>query len=669
MDPEDDYGPSDLRRGDVLYESDAESEDGLTNVELADMLYTRDWTSIKTDEDADAFVTDLLQHATPNERAYISNIYLGKWNGGNALKIIADKIVAMKEYLSEMEADAQAHRSRLSQTDVDDTFLKNLYVPPVVTNKMLQFMEEFYDREMAAQQADPKYEEHLANDLIPVRGGGEPVDGIDDPHDKRMYRLLQFADALHDFDPAPPFENSNRVGVDRDDIIKSMDIEVPLDLRKSLKDLIDECKEASDENTAMKYRRSLAEDFPKGYVHRPYDAVAFIPAFVDYLKARDKIEFPDGTVDNPLWDIDILRRFDVPQALQYVEGDLWEAFRTQEGAQSHRSGMRSVEVWCPLIDAGKVKTEKVYQDTKTPHDIARSNRRIQTHKKTVYMAQITDLVVKLKDYFGEKVTFVVDASDNQMTRMVLATDKIDAAIARQFIIEEDDSERPEVQWTYAICDANVLDAATHFKEPWQDQENPSVSSVATGCVYRGDCDKTKIKLLGVNTANEVKYSIDGVESTQGHSLQLYSANDMAKAMQRKLARRESDLSEELACKRVCDWGQVEHCVNQSTPEHRFVFTSSDRLAGYYGIYRRASVLSINRRNHDSFMVPTVSELLQCTFTMFKPEAVRDDTLLFDTLGVALGGGDAPLPPSKHPIVTMGLIALTVMMAVIGSFTV
>ena len=144
----DDYGPSDVRAGDVLYEEPGDTnddEDDLSNVEIADILYTRDWTSISTDDDADAFVVDLLQHATPNERAYISNIYLGKWNGSNALKIIRDKIVAMRTYLADLEARAQEFRADLSDSDVRDTFLQNLNVPPVITNQMIRFMEEFYD--------------------------------------------------------------------------------------------------------------------------------------------------------------------------------------------------------------------------------------------------------------------------------------------------------------------------------------------------------------------------------------------------------------------------------------------------------------------------------------------------------------------------------------------
>jgi len=629
----DDYGPSDVRAGDVLYEEPGDTnddEDDLSNVEIADILYTRDWTSISTDDDADAFVVDLLQHATPNERAYISNIYLGKWNGSNALKIIRDKIVAMRTYLADLEARAQEFRADLSDSDVRDTFLQNLNVPPVITNQMIRFMEEFYEKELVAQQGIAAQQTRG----IPVSGGSAP--GIEDKYDYRLYQLLQLADALHDFDPAPPFDSASRVTVDRENIISSMGIVVPKDLIKSLDNLVDD---AADEATAKRYRRCLHEDFPRDYMHRPYDAIAYIPAFIDYMKGHDRIEFPDGAViDNPLWDVDILRRFDIPAALNAVEGDLWEAFRIQERAQPHRSGLVSVEVWCPLIEKGKVETGKVYPDNKTPRQAAKSNRDIKTHKKTVRMAQITNLVKKLKDFFGNTVTFIVDASDNQMTRMVIATEKIDGAISRQFLIDRDgDSERPKVNWTYAICDANVLDAVKHFKEPWQDQASPEVSRAVTGSVYREE-DSTKIELLGVNRANEVKYSIDGVSITQSHAMELYSSNDMAKAMQRKLIRGNGDVSEELACKRVCDWGQVEHCVQHSSPDRRFVFASSDRLAGYYGIYRHASVLSINRRNHTHFMVPTVSELLQCTFTMSKPEAVRDNTLIVDALGAESSGG-------------------------------
>lgn len=665
-----------LPPGEVVYEEpdehdyNDESDDGyrdgsyvapeeLSAVDIADLLYTRDWTEIETDAEATAFVTDVLQHATANEREYISNIYHGRSNAVARLKVIADRITALKEYLADIEAGVDVYRQDLRTDDIADTFYDR--VPEArpeaqAMNELLGFMESWYKTESET----PYLPLEIMGTQVSVRGGGK--DGIEDSHDIRIYRLMQLADALHDFDPTPPFKDAKKYNVPREKIIESMDISVPAELARSLEHL--------EKINGSKYSAYKSEELPPGYSPRSHDMIACIPAFVDFMKENREIQFPDGrSAENPLWDVDLLRRFDVRSALTFMKGELWEAFRIQERAGRHRSGMISSEVWCPLYEQGKVKKEKQYAPKKTASEIRNLDKKILTHKKTVYMAQITSLVTRMKSYFGPgETTFVLDASDDQMSRMIIATEKIDAAIAREFIVKDDERSKNELpvasaksrsKWHYKVCDANLFDGASHFKKPWMDYADPGVSVHATGAVFRKE-DPYKITLLGVNAKKEVTYSLNGAPAvTVSHESQYFSSNNMSVAMQTKIKLGHQDLSEELACKRVCDWGQIEHCKVSTTPENRYVFVSSDRLAGLYAVYRGVSLLSINRKHHDHFQTPTVPKLLQCTFTMYKPEAERNDDLIFDSLGavVALPKTGGSRNRSFALQVIMGLVAI------------
>ena len=75
-----------VEEDDLGGDSDSEPRD----IEVADTLYTQPWTEIETDDDARAFVSGLLEHATESEREYISNIYHGRSNTVVALQVIAD---------------------------------------------------------------------------------------------------------------------------------------------------------------------------------------------------------------------------------------------------------------------------------------------------------------------------------------------------------------------------------------------------------------------------------------------------------------------------------------------------------------------------------------------------------------------------------------------------
>lgn len=630
------------------YDSDYDSDDLLepTPTDIANELYTRDWTEVDTDAKADAFVANLLKDASLNEREYIRNIHVGANNRGAAVRIIEDKIRELETYLSELDEESDEYRASLSAADVDDTFLDRLVAVP-----LLEFLKMHLSVERDARPV-------ATGTAIAVRGGGVQ----DDPHDYKVNQLLQYTDALHDFDPTPPSTDRRRKAVPREHIYKAMGLQIPIGLEDKLPDstraAIDKALKSDNNNV----RNVVFQD-------RPHDMIAHIPSFMEYMKTHKHLKFPDGSsCDNPLWGYDLLRRFDVNNALRATRGDLWEAFRVQEQADNHDSGMISPEVWCPLYSHYKVKTEKIHDPLKAPEKVAKATSEIKTYKKVVYLAQITSLVKKMKDYFGDiETTFILDESDNQLSRMIIATEKIDGAISREFMVRTGvigadmpiEAPVPRPKWHYKICDANFIDGPTHFKEDWKrnDYPDPEVSTAETGPVYR-DEDPFKIVLMGVK-GRQVTFNKFGTEVTQDEDVKDFSVKNMALLMNGRINDKNPELRDYLTCKRVCDWGQVEHCKTQTTGTHRYVFVSSDRLAGAYAIYRGVSLLSLNRMNHVTLSVPTVSEMLQCTFTMYKSEAVRKEASVIDSLGrVVVSSGGAESRPTNLAIsVVMGVVAV------------
>lgn len=551
-------------------------EEDLTDIEIADLLYTRDWTSVDTPEKADAFVAMLLKDASENELLYISNIYHGKDNTETARNIIQDRIDDIDKLLNEQQLPQP-----LSADDITDT-----WVSQIINSKIT--LQNNHDEECSDQELRDKYEP----ESIEVTGGGKGGD------DYELYKLLQYADSVHDFDPMPPAKE--KTVVEKYKIRQSMNVDVPVDLVDR-----DDLKEDEIDDISNKFE------------------------FVKYITARKSISFTNKEVSNDaLVGKDINYQFNINKAYQLQKLGLWDLFRLQERLHKRQNGMLSVDVWCPRHPSQKRRTPlgkpgKLYKDI-------------------VRMAQITSLCTKMKQYFGNgKLTFIVDASDDQVVRMILATSVIDLAIGRRFvvvdatddemtrmmtvatpavgIVDTNNKEKAKLDWSYEICDANLFDGATHIDSDTRKYKDPILSRKATGDVYRS-CpdrpDEVQVMLDGIHGPDKnptVKYVINGgSEQSDLHSAKKYSCKNMAAIMNNEWEKGRFNINEYLACKRAGDWGQVEHCKKND-----YIFVTSDVLATLYAVYRGVKVLSLNR-NVDEIAVPEPMPFLQCTFTMFKP---------------------------------------------------
>jgi hypothetical protein len=593
-----------LEDGYIGYEEPDDSDDEeARDIDVADWAYTRDWTSVDSAAKADSFVDALMRGATHNEKMYIFNIRNKKSNTAVARDILQEKIDDLESYLSARDGQLQTYADTLGG-DVGDTFAKRLVVEP-----LLEFLRKF----LAKQEEKIGARTVVGPGPSGVQVAGSPSDdakGIRDEHDYRIHQLLKFGDSLHDFDPDPPFSdyNKRRRVIPRDKIRESLGVEIPDDVP--------------------------SKEGPDGFTRD--DVIAHVPSFVEYLITRKEIQFSNGDpVDNPLYDKNILHRFDVHNVLAFTRGELWEAFRLHESSYLQASGLVSPEVWCPLYEDDKEEEE--------PDPWSTGKRKAIYFKKVVYLAQITRLIREIRDYFGDELTFIMDESDNQLSRMIFATQNIDAAILRKFKVYDDGAwvtateEESRVNWSYKICDASLFDAQTHLDDKIRDYKYPQVSGSATGFVYREE-DPYQVELRGVDLADpenpRVRYALNsGVETHARYDTTEFSQKEMAIKMQALLSRGISDINQELACKRAGDWGQVEHCKQMTSRGQTTVMVTSDRLAAFYGDYRGANLISLNRHHHTN-VGPTVRRMLQCTFTMSKPGASRSH-IVRDALGITI----------------------------------
>ena len=100
----------------------------------------------------------------------------------------------------------------------------------------------------------------------------------------------------------------------------------------------------------------------------------------------------------------------------------------------------------------------------------------------------------------------------------------------------------------------------------------------------------------------------------------FSTRAMRTEMNRKIRTGDRDVLLELAQKRACDWGQVQHCrVCGST----HIYVTGDRLAALYAVDRDVNVISIKHS-------PPVMGVLQTSFIMSRSDGAE-----------AMGGGGGP----------------------------
>jgi hypothetical protein len=537
-------------------------------LDAANSLYTIDWTLIETPADADELVERLLEGASDNELRYIANVYFRRDNRETAKAILRDKIDELESYLTGIEAERAdelaTYRASLGP-DSGDTWWAHVGLGHVVD--MVSRLKE----QLAAE--DAPVAASLARRIAATGGAGI---------DPRTQKVVDYADSVHDFNPDPPAKG--RVVVPQADIKASMGVVLPDGL--------------TDAMVANKFE------------------------FVSFMVSKETLIYEGEEVPNDaLFGKDILYQFDINASyLAEPAADLWELFRRQQliGA----SGLlESVDVWCP---SHREKREPMPREGDTDREYRLRARKVKLYKNIVYMAQITTLIARIKDYFGDgRLTFIVDASDDQMTRMIMATSELDPAIGRRFAVYADvggqkldttGKKIPRPMWTYAICDANLLDGQTHIQD--YDYDAPKLSRRKTGIVMdRSPAEQTE--LMGIHGPDEDPYTEyrigEASRVKNSHKDAPFSQTIMATEMNTLLRVGIKDINTQLASKLTCDRGQAMHCQEYDEPDNRHILVTSDVLATLFAAQNGINFISLNRCT-DDILVPEPMAFLQCTFT-------------------------------------------------------
>jgi hypothetical protein len=572
-------GPFDARDYEPL------EEDDLAPSEMADLIYTSEWSRIETDAQADEFLTPLWKRLSATEKRFVYELYHGRDTVETEVQMIQDmtydidaEITALTALMeSEREAEVAEYRISIGDTDNDET-------PFAWLDERLR---EARRKKAAAQSCAA---------AVRSRGPRRPQDagplvqaGGADKRDQ-MYLLMALADSLHDF--------AKRRNIDLQQMQDAIGAEIPSNL-------------------------AAAAALDKRFRNAQYPALEMIAdeeAFIKFMDRTENLIFSTGPEKHNMYKRDMLGKFGLKDALDKFGGKDLLAFI------EHRTDYRTTkaEVWSTT----QLKTlQGTVQGKKTPKD----------YKDVIFMAQILNVVEKIKRNFGAgKLTFIMDKTDCQMCRMIFATSVVDEGIGRVFIVKDDSGfdlpvdhvAKPRKDWSFKVCDANIVDGNYHFRAPPSKTylPHPEISEKPTGVVFR-KC-LTRVELKGVQTGPETRASVrnrpDVVikhDDPNGEDGNKYTKARMAASIVARAPLLGYVEEEFLACKRACDWGQVAHCKRYSTPADKYIFVACDRPACMYAMFENVGAIFFGRTNTNNTGWPVNPQMFQTTFTMLAPLAV------------------------------------------------
>lgn len=424
---------------------------------------------------------------------------------------------------------------------------------------------------------------------------------------ERLVVLLELVDSIHDFHPP--------VVLDEDGVDKNEGKRVDLDaIVTAIAKERDPKQDADDVDVGFTIPRGLDQE-----------KLRDIPLFCNFIRDSESLTFADGTFDNPLHGVDILSCFDAGAALAAHGGDITLAYEDHERYVKEQ-----------IDDDGYIMRQDLWftdsPDHREPAPWASANakkrmRKNPVPKKIVFMAQVASLCANIAEWYGHgELTFIVDSSDDHMSRMIFATTKVDAAILREFAPVGPD-HRSHAKWNYSVCDANVIDGPSHFLDDEHRSKHhdafpdPRLSVAATGPVFR-ETAPVQVILGGITKGSKgantralvsvVYGDYEDMDVVVPQADNPFSTKAMRTEMNRKIRTGDRDVLLELAQKRACDWGQVQHCrVSGGT----YIYVTGDRLAALYSVYRDVNVISIKHS-------PPVMGVLQTSFIMSRSDGAE-----------------------------------------------
>lgn len=623
---------------------DGETYFGWQPVDDAAKLHTNVWTNITTVEDAIAFVVEILVNASETDRKTLYDV----WIKDNKSSYIQEQIDTeehdiMIEGLSVLECMNYTHSTGCTNPlSVDiyelETIDHGLSLDQAIHSHALENIQNHMAnsiRYFPSDFATTNDTDDLASSYIElVRSirkkleartktfwGGE-VDisaKKDDPYSEYIYRLLQLADALHDFNSTEMqknFKKGDRPLIPRSAILNTLSTVLPEGLN-SIDDIADKA------------------------------------TFIKFMHKHKTLTFDSNVVENPLFEIDYFNFYKLDSLLLRVSGDRQEvkAYEKQRAQFAReKNGIKNVEIWCP---------EAINEPIKDSYK--RYKLHTSTNKSVVFLGQILELQAEIEKSYGSSVTFIVDNTDYQMFNMLFATPVLTTGISavmnvyrgngflfskqRLIHLAGNMNMKPRDSWKFKVCDANIIDGL-RIDEIMPTL--PQLSHDPTGNVSTIH-DNDDFVLWNVKD-HDSRYSTNC--SSEKHMQPIehddysFAKHSIATTI-RKSIRLQSDggydksvnFKKYLDNKRCCDWGQVEHCRLYDTPDMKFVFVTYDRLATQYALYRNVNVIHLLRYNHlpdNTDKHNTSPALLQCVFRICKSSAA----------GRYIHGGTSDVKPSR-----------------------
>lgn len=652
-------GLVEFHKSDPIPYNDDYSQTGQTEYhELQDVdrlaeNYTNDFTDIESVDHAIEFVLDIVNGATPFEREFLFNAHFDPYydihhNISNMTLLGINILVHVKRILIETSSrdllrdNVRLAYNHLRYLEYYDINFKN------ILSHVIDYLNIDYDistseshsqsvqklcREIDSLLVNLRSSSSLhdvhegTNDRDTIVSGPQSTQQIfnnlnvsedhvfhggvsanvyekkDDPYDGRIFKLLQLADALHEFNPSEE-KDEEFVRIPREAIHKNI-------------------------NAVLPYGLTI-------------DEVADKIKFINFMKGEDILYFGNDKVSNPLHGIDFFTVYDLENLIQLVidrppsNGDNGNNLLNAYGQadENYRKisnkGISNVELWCP--------------ESKVPAD-PRHTINEQPFKSCIFLTQISQLRKEItKSYGNGETVFVVDASDYQLFRLLLSTSIIDQGITAvmqlykgksfnesvsqlletnsqlQSILEDEKLRYPS-NWKFRVCDANIIDGLRG-----KIYELPELCEEPTGNVSTIH-DKDDVLLHGAKLVNglcQAQFQIGGNESVEyDHDDYRFSVKSMRKAIVKKIRlninaetyKKDVSFSDELVQKRSCDWGQVEHCRMYNSDDVRYVFVTYDRLAAQYAIYRNVDTIHLLRKHHITPHTSIDRPMLQCVFKL------------------------------------------------------
>jgi hypothetical protein len=440
------------------------------------------------------------------------------------------------------------------------------------------------------------------------------VGGADPEMDFRLYKILEFADSLHDFpDDVHAYIIEKVLHITADDY--------PYVTRV-------------DDNGRVTIEKMTIEDV---VTHRQF--------LTDLTKNR-VLHFGNSEVDSPLYELDYR-----PEMMPHT---VWGTKKDEDGNDVYLTE----EDYEDLL----VGTQKVHDDRiptpATPFYKCKEvwSKQDQTRAKmrVLKLQQIIDVCDAMREKFKPDACFVMD-SNKPLPHLISSYSLIDKSVNKKFRFENE--AVPDIvpllqqmlskKWENVTCDASLVDGADHRgvihrRATGQVFHSESLVKVSLdGCdninTYRYTAESTSVSdtSRGIEDMNVPKTVVDRKWERESNVYESYSKAEVIAAALGPSAVRVSDnhfvprplhdiqfVARWLAMKRAGDWGQIMHCK-----KYGLVFATHDKPAFMFAVSNDVS--SMLFVEDDTYR--KTKKLSLSTFVMYSSKESRTSLTNVDDL--------------------------------------